>query len=255
MDYNALKFTWITPSIELLYLINLLVLEWLHIMYLQAFMTGRVLRAWLHCICYICLISARQYLGWFISFDKLFRFRLQLWAFSCIISTLGCASYSANAALHILLRMLRLILPRKGSWVSPTACLITYFHHKIFMQVWPPLDSYEVYTLLWWFRLPWLPSLCRWPKPKQFCFSFHLLWLHLWDRQGDSRIQLTSLGLFFIVPDLVYFNTIILLCFSSIGIPLSEEGPPAGNWSIFFLGLFHLACTEMVFGTILKKIA
>lgn len=52
------------------------------------------------------------------------------------------------------------------------------------LQFWFPIQPDKVYPVLWRSRIPWLSSL-RWrPKPEQFCFCFHVLWLPIWDRQS-----------------------------------------------------------------------
>lgn len=56
------------------------------------------------------------------------------------------------------------------------------------IQVWHPLESHEIYSILWWCWVSWLPSLCWRTKPEQLCFSFHLLLLHLRNWQGNITI-------------------------------------------------------------------
>ena len=105
----------------------------------------------------------------------------------------------------------------KDNWNSVVLCVI---------QVRFPMDIHEIYPILWWSGLPWLSPLCWRAKPKQFCICLHLLWLHIWNRQG------IIICLRFFIAGVNLLHILLMMCsffFISSGLPLSEESPATGN--------------------------
>ena len=92
--------------------------------------------------------------------------------------------FAADIVCYIFAAGLRPIKPSMTLWQLLCICdpsmrrnIISF----IILQLWFPIHSDEVYSILWRSRIPWLSSLCRRPEPKQFCFCFHILWLSVWD--------------------------------------------------------------------------